>query len=77
MLHDHIALTVRYHISYLLFDDVLNSKYYQHESSDDEEITGTKKQLVAGMVIEEDIDMENLKKAYLIHYLCVKKSYTG
>ena len=42
-LYDHIEFTVRSHISYLLFDYILNSNHYQNDSSDDEEIPGTKK----------------------------------
>ena len=42
ILHDHIASTVRSHTSYLLFDDVLNSNYYQDYDSDDKEVPGTK-----------------------------------
>ena len=66
LLHDHITLTVRSHTYYLLFDDVLNSNYYQDDSSDHKEFTGTKKQLAAVMIIEEDIEMNNSKKAFLI-----------
>ena len=40
MLHDHIALIVRSHTSYVLFDDVLNSEYDQDDNSDDEENNG-------------------------------------
>ena len=42
LLYDHIALTVRYHTSYLFFDDVLNSNYYQDYSSNDKKIPGKK-----------------------------------
>ena len=43
LLHDHIALTARSHTSYLLFDDVLNSNYYQDNSSDDKNFLGQKR----------------------------------
>ena len=56
-LHDHIALAIRSHTYYLLFDDVLNSKYDQDDNSDYEENNGPKKQLVVVMVIDEDIKM--------------------
>ena len=73
MLYDHIALTVRSHTSYVLFDDVLNSKYDKDVNIDNEEKNGPKKQLIAVMIIEEDIEMENSKKACLIYYMCVRQ----
>ena len=72
-MHEHIVLTVSSHISYLLFDDVLNSRYNQDDSNDDDANNDPKKELVAVMIIEEDIDMENSKKGCLIHYLCVQQ----
>ena len=40
ILHDHIVLTVKSHIFYLLFDDGLNSNYYKEDCSDDIGIPG-------------------------------------
>ena len=43
LLLDHITLTIRSHISYVLFDDVLNFKYDQDDNSDYEEKNGAKR----------------------------------
>ena len=40
IVYDHIYLTVRSHTFYLLFGDVLYSKYCQDDDSDDTEIPG-------------------------------------
>ena len=42
LLHYHISLTARPHASYLLFDNVLDSIYYQDNSGGDKEFPGIK-----------------------------------